>query len=157
MSNEGLLVLIWYLWKEETHSLVPKNHKSGRLYSKNLGPGGNLPFGKRVSRNGKDRRGLNLLSTQKQTTLLRVRTFLHQTFQVYHVYSNFIPGYICRIILNFGTLKHRSLLINIFASNDCFSDNNYFYHKLATFERNRMIRSTKNLDLFDKNLDIILY
>ena len=57
---------------------------------------------------------------------LRVRTFLHQTFQVYHVYCNFILGYICRIAVNVGTMKDRSLLINIFASNIWFSDRNIF-------------------------------
>ena len=49
---------------------------------------------------------------------LRVRTFFHQIFQGYHVYCNFILGYICRITVNFGTLKDGSLLINIFASNN---------------------------------------
>ena len=29
---------------------------------------------------------------------LRVRTFIHQPFQVYHVHCNFILGYICRIL-----------------------------------------------------------
>ena len=41
--------------------------------------------------------------------ILRVRTFEHQTFQIYHVYSNFLIGYICRITVNFGALKDESL------------------------------------------------
>ena len=36
---------------------------------------------------------------------LRIRTFFYQTFQVYHVFCNFILGYICRIATNFETLK----------------------------------------------------
>ena len=35
-------------------------------------------------------------------------------------------GYICRITVNFGTLKDGSLSINIFASSNCFSDRNIF-------------------------------
>ena len=66
--------------------------------------------------------------------LLRVQAFFHKTFQVYHIYTfqvyhvyyNFILGYICRITANFGTLKVGSLLKNIFASNNCFSDKNIF-------------------------------
>ena len=51
--------------------------------------------------------------TQPILVALRVRVFLHQTFQAYHVCCNFILGYICRITENFGTLKDGSLLINI--------------------------------------------
>ena len=47
---------------------------------------------------------------------------LHQTFQVCHVCCNFVLGYICRMTVNFGTRKDESLLINIFASNNCFSN-----------------------------------
>ena len=57
---------------------------------------------------------------------LRVRTFFHQTFQVCHVYCNFFLGSSCRITINFGTLKAGNLLINIFASNNCFIDKNIF-------------------------------
>ena len=49
---------------------------------------------------------------------------MRQTFQVHHVYT----GYIGRITVNFWTLKDRSLLINIFASNNCFSGKNIFQH-----------------------------
>ena len=35
-------------------------------------------------------------------------------------------GYICRITVNYGTLKGGSLLINVFASSNCFSDRNIF-------------------------------
>ena len=58
--------------------------------------------------------------------ILRVRAFYHHTFQVYHVYHNFILGYFCRIAVNFWTLKVGSHLINSFASNNCFSDRNIF-------------------------------
>ena len=42
---------------------------------------------------------------------LRAQTYFHETFQVYHVYYNFILGNICRITVNFVTLKDGSLLI----------------------------------------------
>ena len=50
-------------------------------------------------------------------------------FRVYHVYFNFILGYMCRINVIFGILKDLSLLIdhvNIFASDNCFSYKNIF-------------------------------
>ena len=42
-SNEGLLVLFWYQWKEETH--ISSSTKIIRIggYSENLGRGGNHP------------------------------------------------------------------------------------------------------------------
>ena len=52
------------------------------------------------------------LSVTEQWPDLRVRTFSHQTFRDYHVYCNFILGYICWIAVNFGTLKYESLLNN---------------------------------------------
>ena len=64
---------------------------------------------------------------------LRVRTFSHKTFQVYHVYCNFILCYMCRITVIFGTLKDGSLLIDIFASNNCFSYRNIFDKKADIF------------------------
>ena len=67
---------------------------------------------------------LNGCQHQEENSELRVRTFFHQSFQVYHVYCNFFLGYICPITVNFGTLKDGNLLINIFASNNCFSDKN---------------------------------
>ena len=48
------------------------------------------------------------------------------TFQVCHVYFNFILGYICQITLDFGTLKDENLLIDNFALNNSFSDRNIF-------------------------------
>ena len=42
---------------------------------------------------------------------VHVRAFSHKTFWVYHVYSNFILGYMCRITVIFGTVKDGSLLI----------------------------------------------
>ena len=60
----------------------------------------------------------------------------YQTFQVYHVYCNFILGYICPITVNFGTLKDGSLLINIFAaSNNCFSDRNIFQNGVKALSK----------------------
>ena len=70
-----------------------------------------------------------------QGIYLRVPTFFHQTFQVYHVYCNFILPYICRITENFGTLKDISLLINIFASNNCFSDRNIFQNGVKALSK----------------------
>ena len=48
--------------------------------------------------------------------------FFHRTFRVYHVYCNFITGYMCWITVRviFGTLEDEGLLIsNIFVSNNC--------------------------------------
>ena len=50
----------------------------------------------------------------------------HKTFRVWHVYYNFKIGFTCRITIVFGTLKDESLLINILASNICFSFRNMF-------------------------------
>ena len=36
---------------------------------------------------------------------LRVQTFFHKTFRVYHVYHKFRLGYMCQITVIFGTLK----------------------------------------------------
>ena len=73
---------------------------------------------------------------------LRVRTFFHQTFQVDHVYCNFILGYIYRITVNFWTLKDGSLLlslllllINILASNNCFSNRNIFQNGVGAMSK----------------------
>ena len=62
----------------------------------------------------------NFMKTQicmkyNRSQALRVRTILHQTFQVYHVYCSFIVGYICQITVNFETLKDESHLIKFFA------------------------------------------
>ena len=59
-------------------------------------------------------------------TKLRVRAVFHKTVRVCHVYCNFKIGFTCRIIVIFGTLKDGSLLINILASNICFSYRNMF-------------------------------
>ena len=45
------------------------------------------------------------------SVMLRVRTFFHQTFRVYHVYLNFILGCICRITVHLVTLKDESLML----------------------------------------------
>ena len=50
----------------------------------------------------------------------------HKTVGVCHVYCNFKLGYMCRVTVIFGTLKDGSLLINILASNICFSYRNIF-------------------------------
>ena len=57
---------------------------------------------------------------------LRVQAFFHKTVRVCHVYCNFKIGFTCRITVIFGTLKDESLLINILASNICFSYRNMF-------------------------------
>ena len=44
---------------------------------------------------------------------LRVPAFFKKTFRVYHVYCNFILGYVCRSTVKFRSLKGGSLLINI--------------------------------------------
>ena len=78
---------------------------------------------------------IHMQSTSPHDIDLRVRTFFHQTFQVCHVYCKFIPGYICRITLNFGTLKDRSLSINIFASKNCFADRNIFQNGIDALSK----------------------
>ena len=99
--------------------------------------------------------------------LLGYELFFHQTLQVYHVYCNFILGYICRITVNFGTLVDVSVLINNFASNNCFSYRNIFQNgvdasskidnaflaKSWTFHLVRIVRLCSNLDsLWHKHL-----
>ena len=66
---------------------------------------------------------------------LRIRAFFHQTFQVYHVFCNLIIGCICRITVNFGTLKYESLLSNIFALNICFVDRNIFQNGVEALSK----------------------
>ena len=44
-------------------------------------------------------------------------------------------GYICRITVIFGTLKGGSLLINIFASNNCFNDRNIFQNEVDALSK----------------------
>ena len=61
--------------------------------------------------------------------------FRHQTFQVHHVYCNFILGYICRITANFRTLKDGSLQINIFESKNYFSDRNIFQNDVDALSK----------------------
>ena len=46
--------------------------------------------------------------------------------QVYHVGCNFLPGYTCRIIVIFGTLRDYSLQIITLALNDCYSSRYVF-------------------------------
>ena len=75
-------------------------------------------------------------------------TFFHKTFRVYHVYCNFILGYMCRTTVIFGTLKDESLLINMFASNNYFSNMNIFQNGTDTLSKNRW-------RLFDTKLQIL--
>ena len=63
----------------------------------------------------------------KKALLLRV--FL-KTVGVCHVYCNFKFGNMCQVTIVFGTLKGGSLLINILASNNCFSFRNIFQNAL---------------------------
>ena len=66
---------------------------------------------------------------------LRVRAFFHKTFRVWHVYYNFKIGFTCRITVIFGTLKDESLLINILASNICFSYKNMFQNSVDALSK----------------------
>ena len=68
----------------------------------------------------------------KGINALRVRAVFHKTVRVCHVYSNFKLGFMCRITVIFGTLKDGSLLINMLASNICFSYRNMFQNALLT-------------------------
>ena len=77
-------------------------------------------------------------------TILRVRTFSNKTFRVYHVYSNFILGYICRITVIFGAMKDGSLLINMFASNNCFNYRNIFQNGVDALSKTDDAFSTKS-------------
>ena len=45
--------------------------------------------------------------------------------------------YICWITVNFETLKNGSLLINICASNNCFSDRNIFQNGVAALSKKK--------------------
>ena len=72
---------------------------------------------------------------------LWVQAFLHQTFQVYHVYYNFIQCSICRITVNFRILKDESLLIKV-ASNK-FSDRNIFQNGVDALSKINDIFLTK--------------
>ena len=59
----------------------------------------------------------------------------HKTFRVYHVYCNFIPGYLCRITVILGTLKDGSPLIHIFVSNICFCCKNIFQNGIDALSK----------------------
>ena len=67
----------------------------------------------------------SIIATIKaEYTNLRVRAVFHKTVRVCHVYCNFKLGFTCWITVIFGKLKDGSLLINILASNICFSYRN---------------------------------
>ena len=98
---------------------------------------------------------------------LRVRAVFHKTVRVCHVYHNFKLGFTCRITVIFGTLKDWSLLINILASNICFSYRNMFQNgvdalskivdaflsKSSNFHLVRIIRKCSNFaSLWHKHL-----
>ena len=53
--------------------------------------------------------------------LIRVQAFFQKTYPVYHVYCNVILGYTCWITLNFGKLKDKNILINMFSSSNCLA------------------------------------
>ena len=61
--------------------------------------------------------------------------FFLKTFRVYHVYCNFILGYLCWITVIFGTPEDGSLFINIFTSNNCFSYRNIFQNGVDTLSK----------------------
>ena len=75
---------------------------------------------------------------------LRVRAFTHKIFLVYHVYCNYTPGKRCRITVVFGTLQDGSLLIDIFASNICFSYRNIFQNGIDALSKIDDTFSTKS-------------
>ena len=60
-----------------------------------------------------------------------------------------ILSYICWIAVNFATLKDRSLLINIFASNNCLSDRNIFRKGVDALSKiDNAFAKTKHFTLF---------
>ena len=58
--------------------------------------------------------------------------FFIRLFQFYHVYCNLILGCMYQI---FGALKDRSLLINMFALNNCFSYRDIFENGVNTLSK----------------------
>ena len=66
---------------------------------------------------------------------LRLRSLFVKTDWVCHVWCNFYPGYTCRTIVIFGTLKDDSLLINNLESNNCFSHGNVFQNVVNTLSK----------------------
>ena len=66
---------------------------------------------------------------------LRVRAVFHKTVRVRHVYCNFKIGFTCQITVIFGTQKDGSLLINILASNICFSYRNMFQNDVNALSK----------------------
>ena len=72
--------------------------------------------------------GLKLCQCQYmgQTWTFKGTNVFPSDFQACHVYCAFILGYICRNTVNFETKEEGSILINILASNNCFSDRNIF-------------------------------
>ena len=67
----------------------------------------------------------SIIATIKaEYTNLGVRAVFHKIVRVCHVYCNFKLGFTCWITVIFGKLKDGSLLINILASNICFSYRN---------------------------------
>ena len=78
-------------------------------------------------------------------SFLRVQAFFHNAFRIYHVYRKFIIGYMCRITVIFSTLKDESLLINIYASNNFFQQQEHLPKLHRRFVKNKW-------RLFDKEL-----
>ena len=110
----------------------------------------------------------SIIATIKaEYTNLRVRAVFHKTVRVCHVYCNFKLGFTCWITVIFEKLKDGSLLINILASNICFSYRNMvqngvdalskivdaFLSKSSKFYLVRMIRKCSNFaSLWHKHL-----
>ena len=66
---------------------------------------------------------------------LRVRTFLYQIFQVLPCLLQLYTRLHLSITVHFRTLKDGSLLLNIFASNICFSDRNIFQNDVDALSK----------------------
>ena len=65
------------------------------------------------------------------------------------MFTAFKLGYMCRITVIFGTLKDGSLLINILASNNCFSYRNIFQNGVNTLSKigNTFLSKSSKLQL----------
>ena len=78
---------------------------------------------------------LQYLVLLQQFEVFKGMSVFSSDFSDYNVYCNLILGYICRITLNFGTLKGGRLLINNLASNNCFSGRNIFQNGVDTLSK----------------------
>ena len=63
---------------------------------------------------------------------LRVQGVFHKVVEVCHVHFSFKLRYMCQINVIFGTLKDGNFLINVLASNNCFSYRKIFQNGIDT-------------------------